>query len=47
MRGFGQKIGHFAGVNFGLALDSPLQQFQAAAIKGALEFGHKFKGGRG
>jgi hypothetical protein len=42
--GFGQEVGHFAGVDAGLALDAGLQQFLATGFEGAVQLGDQFQG---
>ena len=39
VRGFRQEVGHFAGVDAGLARDAGLQQFLAACLEGAVQLG--------
>jgi hypothetical protein len=41
--GFRQEVGHFAGVDAGLALDAGLQQFLAAGFEGAVQLGDQFE----
>jgi hypothetical protein len=42
--GFGQEIGHFAGIDAGLAGDAGLQQFLAARLEGAMQLGDQRHG---
>jgi hypothetical protein len=41
--GLGQEVGHFAGIDAGLALDALLQQFLAARLEGAVQLGDQFQ----
>jgi hypothetical protein len=45
--GFRQEVGHFAGVDAGLALDAGLQQFLATGLEGAVQLGDELEGFRG
>jgi hypothetical protein len=45
--GFRQEVGHFAGVDAGLALDAGLQQFLATRLEGAVQLGDQFEGFQG
>jgi hypothetical protein len=45
--GFRQEVGHFAGVDAGLALDAGLQQFLATGFEGAVQLGDELEGFRG
>ena len=44
MLGFRQEVGHFAGIDAGLAGNAGGQQFLAAALEGAVQLGDQFEG---
>jgi hypothetical protein len=44
VRGFRQEVGHFAGIDAGLARDAGLEQFLATAFEGAVQLGDQFEG---